>query len=81
VLTPGLVAGPDTLGVIDDPVEADAGQVRAADAFDPQDRRVRALLEGGFTTALLVPGSANVIGGLPAACVLGLRDRFWVRPQ
>jgi imidazolonepropionase-like amidohydrolase len=74
VLTPGLIAGPNTLGVIDDPVEADAGQVRAADAFDPQHRRVRALLEGGFTTALLAPGSANVIGGTASGVRLGAAE-------
>jgi imidazolonepropionase-like amidohydrolase len=74
VLTPGLVAGPSTLGVaaaIDDAAEADAGQVRAADAYDPQQREVRELLEGGFTSALLVPGSVNVIGGTAAGVRLG----------
>lgn len=74
VLTPGLVAGTNTLGVLDDGVEADAGQVRAADGFDPQHNRVRALLEGGFTTALLVPGSVNVIGGTAAGVRLGAAE-------
>src|SRR5439155_7224515 len=39
VLTAGLIAAHNDLGLsgaIDDPAEADAGQVRAADAYDPQ---------------------------------------------
>src|SRR5262249_48978449 len=64
VLTPGLVAGPNTLGLagmIDDPAEADGGQVRAADGYDPKQRQIRELLAGGFTCALLVAGAANGI--------------------
>jgi imidazolonepropionase-like amidohydrolase len=74
VLSPGLVAGHSDLGLagaIDDPAEADAGQVRAADVYDPQHRPVRALLAGGFTSALFSPGSANVIAGGAAAVRLG----------
>jgi imidazolonepropionase-like amidohydrolase len=74
VLSPGLVAGHSDLGLagaIDDPAEADAGQVRAADVYDPQHRPVRALLEGGFTSALFAPGSTNVIAGGASAVRLG----------
>jgi imidazolonepropionase-like amidohydrolase len=79
VLTPGLVAGPNTLGLagmIDDPAEADAGQVRAADAYDPKQRQIRDLLAGGFTCALLVPGSANVIAGTACGVRLGAAEPF-----
>jgi imidazolonepropionase-like amidohydrolase len=79
VLTPGLVAGPNSLGLaaaIEDVAEADAGQVRAADAYDPQQRPIRELLAGGFTTALLVPGSANVIGGSAGAVRFGTAEPF-----
>jgi imidazolonepropionase-like amidohydrolase len=74
VLTPGLVAGHSHLGLataIDDAAEADAGQVRAADVYDPQHRPVRELLEAGFTCALFVPGSANVVAGAAGAARLG----------
>jgi imidazolonepropionase-like amidohydrolase len=79
LLTPGLVAGPNALGLagmIDDPAEADAGQVRAADAFDPKQRQVRDLLSGGFTCVLLVPGSANVIAGTACGVRLGAVEPF-----
>ncbi len=74
VLTPGLVAGHSSLGLaaaIDDIAEADAAQVRAADAYDPQHRPVRELLEAGFTCTLFVPGPANVIAGSASAARLG----------
>jgi imidazolonepropionase-like amidohydrolase len=69
VLSPGLVAGHSQLGLasaIDDPAEADAGQVRAADVFDPHQRAVRELVEGGFTSVLFAPGSVNVVAGTVA---------------
>jgi imidazolonepropionase-like amidohydrolase len=77
VITPGLVAGPSHLGlatVIDDSAEADAGQVRAADVFDPQHRVARDLCAGGFTTAVLTPGSVNVIAGTAGGIRLGARE-------
>jgi imidazolonepropionase-like amidohydrolase len=66
VMSPGLVAGHSHLGfagAIDDPAEADASQVRAADVFDPQQRQVRELLHAGCTSALFAPGSHNVLAG------------------
>jgi imidazolonepropionase-like amidohydrolase len=79
VLAPGLVAGHSQLGLgsaIDDPAEADAGQVRAADVYDPQHRPLRELLEGGFTSALFAPGSANVIGGTGVGVRLAAAEPF-----
>ncbi len=43
-----------------DPVTPD---VRAIDAFNPYDAAIKHALNGGFTTVMIVPGSANVIGG------------------
>ncbi|AMW32465.1 Imidazolonepropionase [Fervidobacterium changbaicum] len=43
-----------------DPVTPD---VRAIDAFNPYDTAIKRALNGGFTTVMIVPGSANVIGG------------------
>lgn len=81
VLAPGLVGGPGELGLggaIDDPAEADAGQIRAADVFDPQHRAVRKLLEGGFTTLLFAPGSVNVLAGACSGLRLGAADPTFV---
>jgi len=38
-------------------------EVRAIDAFNPYDVAIKHALNGGFTTVMIVPGSANVIGG------------------
>jgi imidazolonepropionase-like amidohydrolase len=77
VVTPGLVAGLSPLGfagAIDDPAEADAGQVRAADVYDPQHRSVRRLLAGGFTSTLVSPGSVNVVAGGVSGVRLGAAE-------
>jgi imidazolonepropionase-like amidohydrolase len=38
-------------------------QVRAIDAFYPEDAAIKRALAGGVTTVMVVPGSANPIGG------------------
>ncbi len=38
-------------------------EVRAIDAFNPYDVAIKRALNGGFTTVMILPGSANVIGG------------------
>ncbi|MGB9614060.1 MAG: amidohydrolase [Fervidobacterium sp.] len=45
---------------IGEPVTPD---VRAIDAFNPYDVAIKRALDGGFTTVMILPGSANVIGG------------------
>ncbi|HUM76464.1 MAG TPA: amidohydrolase [Fervidobacterium sp.] len=45
---------------VGDPITAD---VRAIDAFNPYDIAIKRALDGGFTTVMILPGSANVIGG------------------
>jgi len=62
-VTPGLVAGCVTLSGALDP-DADAAHLRAADGVAPDDKRLRDLRDGGFLTAVLAPGSENVIAGV-----------------
>lgn len=38
-------------------------EVRAIDAFNPDDASIKRALEGGVTTVMVLPGSANPIGG------------------
>lgn len=74
-LTPGLIDAHSHLGVYASPhlrAHSDGNeigkpltpQVRATDGFFPQDPGISRGLAAGVTTALIVPGSANLIGGL-----------------
>lgn len=38
-------------------------QLRVIDGIDPLDRAIDLALSGGVTTSLVLPGSANVMGG------------------
>ena len=74
IVTPGLVDMHSHLGVYAAP-SAKAHQdgnemtspttpaVRALDAFDPEDPAIARTVAGGVTTALILPGSGNVVGG------------------
>lgn len=74
IVTPGLVDMHSHLGVYPAP-HAKANQdgnemtqpttpfVRAIDAFDPEDLAIARAVSGGVTTALVLPGSGNVMGG------------------
>ena len=84
-VTPGLIDAHSHLGVYSSPgVEAhDDGneatnpvtaQVSAAYAYWPQDPQIPRALAGGVTTALILPGSANLIGGLGATVEMRLGD-------
>jgi imidazolonepropionase-like amidohydrolase len=78
-VSPGLVAAHSLLGLaraIDDPAEADASHVRAVDVFEPRQRVVHDLLEGGFTSVLFAPGSVNVIAGGVGGVRLGVAEPF-----
>lgn len=37
--------------------------VRALDAFNPSDKGIQVVASGGVTTALVLPGSGNLMGG------------------
>ena len=74
IVTPGLVDMHSHLGVYAAPfakAKQDGNEmtmpttpfVRAIDAFDPEDLAIARAVEGGITTALILPGSGNVMGG------------------
>lgn len=74
IITPGLVDMHSHLGVYAAPhakSNADGNEmtspimpaVRAIDAFDPEDPAIARTVGGGVTTALILPGSGNAVGG------------------
>jgi imidazolonepropionase-like amidohydrolase len=74
VITPGIIDTHSHMGVYASPgltghndgneiVAAVSPQVRAEDGFWPQDPQLAHALAGGITTAQILPGSANLIGG------------------
>jgi imidazolonepropionase-like amidohydrolase len=73
-VTPGIIDAHSHIGVYaapsasahDDGNEASApvtAQARAQYAYWPQDPQIARAAQGGVTTALILPGSANLIGG------------------
>jgi imidazolonepropionase-like amidohydrolase len=72
-VTPGLVAARVSVGGEMFP-DADAGHLRAADALLVDRGAIRAFRDAGFTTTVVVPGSANVIAGRPAHVRTGDSD-------
>ena len=62
VVTPGLVNG-HFVAAADDRSIADAAHVIAVDSFDPSATALDKLVEAGFTSLALAPGSANVLAG------------------
>jgi imidazolonepropionase-like amidohydrolase len=74
VITPGIIDTHSHMGVYASPgltghndgneiVAAVSAQVRAEDGFWPQDPQLFHALAGGITSAQILPGSANLIGG------------------
>ncbi len=77
VLMPGIVDSHSHIGIIGNPpipanVDANEGsgplepQLRAIDAINPAAPGIRIATAGGITTANIMPGSGNVIGGQTA---------------
>jgi imidazolonepropionase-like amidohydrolase len=64
-VTPGLVAGHVGFDSETYP-DADAAHLRAADGLAFSDRRIRGYRDAGFLTALIAPGSTNVVAGTAA---------------
>jgi len=73
-VTPGIIDAHSHLGVYPSPSAAAHGdgneatspitaQIRVVDAYWPEDPQIPRALAGGVTTALILPGSANLIGG------------------
>jgi imidazolonepropionase-like amidohydrolase len=65
-VTPGLVAA-NVEFFTEDTQDADAAQLRGADGLTPDDHRLATYREGGFLTAVVAPGSRNVIAGMANA--------------
>ena len=66
VIMPGIVDTHSHLGVGGDSNERSSKinpEKRILDSFNPQDPRINVALAGGITTANVMPGSGNVIGG------------------
>lgn len=77
VVSPGLLTAHSTLGqgrAVAESAGADAGFLRAVDAFDPTGRTVRKMVRSGVLRAGFAPASANVIGGAVGAVRLGSDD-------
>jgi imidazolonepropionase-like amidohydrolase len=77
VLVPGIVDSHSHIGIDPNPLVADSGDanemtgpiepgLRASDAIDPADPNIRMATAGGVTTANILPGSGNVMGGQSA---------------
>jgi imidazolonepropionase-like amidohydrolase len=77
VLMPGIVDSHSHIGIEPNPLASDAGDgnessgpiqpgLRALDAIDPADPNIRMATAGGVTTANIMPGSGNVMGGQTA---------------
>ena len=77
VVMPGIVDSHSHIGIIANPMASDSGDanessgpiepgLRALDAIDPADPNIRMATAGGVTTANIMPGSGNVMGGQTA---------------
>jgi imidazolonepropionase-like amidohydrolase len=65
-VTPGLVAAHVASAGEAFP-DADAAHLRATDGLAPDDGRLRSYRDAGFLTAVVAPGSANVLAGTAGA--------------
>ncbi len=77
IVMPGIVDSHSHIGIIANPLAQDSGDanessgpiepgLRAMDAIDPADPNIRMATAGGITTANIMPGSGNVMGGQTA---------------
>jgi imidazolonepropionase-like amidohydrolase len=77
VIMPGIVDSHSHIGIDDNPTVADTQDanegsgpiqpsLRALDAINPADPNIRIATAGGITTANIMPGSGNVMGGQTA---------------
>ena len=77
VIMPGIVDSHSHIGIMGNPTVSDSQDgnegsgpfqpgLRALDAIDPADPNIRMATSGGITTANIMPGSGNVMGGQTA---------------
>src|ERR1700761_7381902 len=77
VIMPGIVDSHSHIGILGNPTVSDSQDgnegsgpiqpgLRALDAIDPADPNIRMATSGGITTANIMPGSGNVMGGQTA---------------
>src|SRR3984885_8049508 len=77
VIMPGIVDSHSHIGIMGNPTVSDSQDgnegsgpiqpgLRALDAIDPADPNIRMATAGGVTTANIMPGSGNVMGGQTA---------------
>jgi imidazolonepropionase-like amidohydrolase len=77
IVMPGIVDSHSHIGIAPNPTVADSDDdnemsgpiepgLRAMDAIDPADPNIRMAQAGGVTTANILPGSGNVMGGQSA---------------
>jgi imidazolonepropionase-like amidohydrolase len=77
VIMPGIVDSHSHIGINGNPAVSDSQDanegsgpvqpaLRALDAIDPADPNIRIATSGGITTANIMPGSGNVMGGQTA---------------
>ena len=77
IVMPGVVDSHSHIGIIANPMAEDSGDanessgpiepgLRALDAIDPADPNIRMATAGGITSANIMPGSGNVMGGQTA---------------
>jgi imidazolonepropionase-like amidohydrolase len=77
ILMPGIVDSHSHIAIDPNPTVSDSGDanemsgpmqpgLRALDAIDPADPNIRMATAGGVTTANILPGSGNVMGGQSA---------------
>lgn len=74
-LFPGFIDAHSHIGLkeegVNDPIGSDVNEmtdpitadVKAIDGFNPEDEAIERALRGGVTTVMIVPGSANPVGG------------------
>lgn len=72
-LTPGIIDEHSHIGLfsVNEGAEASSAEVRMSDVINPDDINIYRQLAGGVTTAQLLHGSANPIGG--QSCLIKLR--------
>jgi imidazolonepropionase-like amidohydrolase len=72
-LTPGIIDEHSHIALfsVNEGAESSSAEVRMGDVINPEDINIYRQLSGGVTTAQLLHGSANPIGG--QSCIIKLR--------